>query len=59
MRKEPEHVRSEQPFQPRPHSPGFSSLPVEAEFENGLDPHQRAEFLKQARGILDAIERGT
>ena len=53
------------PFQPRPQSPGYSLLPVEGEFTNcvkcclsriGTDPHQRAEFLKQARSILDAFE---
>jgi hypothetical protein len=59
------HFGPEHPFQPRPHSPDYSLLPVEAEFTNcvkcclsriGTDPHQRAEFLKQARSILDAIE---
>jgi hypothetical protein len=63
MRKE--HFGPEHPFRPRPHFPSYSLLPVEAEFTNcikcclsriGTDPHQRAEFLKQARGILDALE---
>ena len=60
-----EHFGPEHPFQPRPQSPGYSLLPVEGEFTNcvkcclspiGTDPHQRAEFLKQARSILDAFE---
>lgn len=60
-----EHFGPEHPFEPRLHSPSYSALPVEAEFTNcvkcclsriGIDPHQRAEFLKQARIILDAIE---
>ena len=42
-----------------------SDRALEAEFTNcvkcclsriGIDPHQRAEFLKQARSILDAME---